>query len=119
MAHTLDIILAVILILRALRGWARGAISGIVSLIGLIGGVWVGLWASGDIVSRITNNSSSWLTTGLLRLGVVLVIIEVIHGLCMGLARWIRRASETVGLGILDRIGGALLSVAANPVKNP
>ena len=113
MAHTLDIILAVILILRALRGWARGAISGIVSLIGLIGGVWVGLWASGDIVSRITNNSSSWLTTGLLRLGVVLVIIEVIHGLCMGLARWIRRASETVGLGILDRIGGALLSVAA------
>ena len=113
MAHTLDIILAVILILRALRGWARGAISGIVSLIGLIGGVWVGLWASGDIVSRITNNSSSWLTTGLLRLGVVLVIIEVIHGLCMGLARWIRRASETVGLGLLDRIGGALLSVAA------
>ena len=59
MAHILDITLAVILILRALRGWTRGAISGIASLIGLIGGVWVGLWASGDIVSRITNNSSS------------------------------------------------------------
>ncbi len=73
MAHTLDIILAVILILRALRGWTRGAISGIASLIGLIGGVWVGLWASGDIVSRITNNSSSWLATGPLRFGVVLV----------------------------------------------
>ena len=42
MAHILDITLAVILILRALRGWTRGAISGIASLIGLIGGVWVG-----------------------------------------------------------------------------
>ena len=87
MAHILDITLAVILILRALRGWTRGAISGIASLIGLIGGVWVGLWASGDIVSRITNNSSSWLATGPLRFGVVLVIVEVIHGLCNGLAR--------------------------------
>lgn len=97
--HILDITLAVILILRALRGWTRGAISGIASLIGLIGGVWVGLWASGDIVSRITNNSSSWLATGPLRFGVVLVIVEVIHGLCNGLARRICHASETAGLG--------------------
>jgi len=113
MAHILDITLAVILILRALRGWTRGAISGIASLIGLIGGVWVGLWASGDIVSRITNNSSSWLATGPLRFGVVLVIVEVIHGLCNGLARRICHASETAGLGALDRIGGALLSATA------
>lgn len=113
MAHILDITLAVILILRALRGWTRGAISGIASLIGLIGGVWVGLWASGDIVSRITNNSSSWLATGPLRFGVVLVIVEVIYGLCNGLARRTCHASETAGLGALDRIGGALLSATA------
>ncbi|MBD4650944.1 serine protease, partial [Xanthomonas citri pv. citri] len=57
--------------------------------------------------------SSSWLATGPLRFGVVLVIVEVIHGLCNGLARRICHASETAGLGALDRIGGALLSATA------
>ena len=113
MAHTLDIILAVILILRALCGWARGASVGLVRLLGLMGGVWVGLWASGEIVPRITSESSSWFATGALRIGVVLVIAEILHGFCVGLARRIRHASEAAGLGTLDRIGGALLSAAA------
>jgi len=52
MAHILDITLAVILILRALRGWTRGAISGIASLIGLIGGGWGGVWGAGGPVER-------------------------------------------------------------------
>lgn len=45
----LDVVLVLLLIGQARRGWRRGAVVGVLSLAGLILGAWFGLWLAGSV----------------------------------------------------------------------
>ena len=53
MPHILDVILVLCLAMRAMAGWMRGAVVGVASLIGLVLGVWAGLWTSGIVEDEL------------------------------------------------------------------
>ena len=113
MPHILDVILVVYLAMRAMAGWMRGAVVGVASLIGLVLGVWAGLWTSGIVADQFFDENWTWLAAGAVRVCITLVIAEIIQGICVHIAQHIHRAFNSVGLGNVDRFGGSVLNVIA------
>lgn len=113
MPHILDVILVVYLAMRAIAGWMRGAVVGVASLIGLVLGVWAGLWTSGIVADQFFDENWTWLAAGAVRVCITLVIAEIIQGICVHIAQHIHRAFNSVGLGNVDRFGGSVLNVIA------
>ena len=113
MPHILDVILVVYLTMRAMAGWMRGAVVGVASLIGLVLGVWAGLWTSGIVADQFFDENWTWLAAGAVRVCITLVIAEIIQGICVHIAQHIHRAFNSVGLGNVDRFGGSVLNVIA------
>lgn len=105
----LDIILVLILVVRAMRGWGRGALVEVAAVIGLVGGVWAGLRLSAIIVRQMAD-SASWLTTGIVRIALVILIAEITESICAKVAHRARRAAGSAGLARVDALVGAALS---------
>ncbi|MGK2310491.1 MarP family serine protease [Cutibacterium sp. V947] len=113
MPHILDVILMAGLTMRAVAGWRRGTIVGMASLIGLVLGVWAGLWTSGVVADEFFDENWTWLTAGAVRICIIVVAVELIHAICVHTAQRLRRVSDSVGLGNVDRFGGSVLNVIA------
>jgi uncharacterized membrane protein required for colicin V production len=104
-----DIVIVVVVLLAALRGFSQGAISQIATIVGLGAGFYLG--------TTIAPSLSHHFTKGHWRPAVALIIILVIClvGLTIGgiVGRMISRFVSALMLGIIDRVAGVAVGVVA------
>lgn len=107
---TLDIILAVFLVYFAFRGFSSGLIISIATLAGLV----IGFYAA----SHFSEFTANWLQhdlglkSGNIRLIAYVVTFVIVIVLIFLLGRFLTGVVKTVGLGIVNRLAGALFGLA-------
>ncbi|MGH3732866.1 MAG: CvpA family protein [Acidimicrobiales bacterium] len=104
-----DVVIVVIVVLAALRGFAEGAISQVTVLIGVGAGFIVG--------TTVAPSLSAHITTGHARpaLALALVLLITLIGVTIGgvVGHMISRVVSALMLGIFDRIGGIAVGAVA------
>lgn len=105
----LDIILGLLAVLVAIRGFRRGLLVGAASVVGFVGGAFAGTRIATPIARAITHGSSA----ALIGLVIVLVCAIVVQELLVRAAATARAALRLTPLRVVDGVGGAVLSVAA------
>jgi membrane protein required for colicin V production len=106
---TLDIILAIFLFYFAFRGFSQGFIISIATLAGLI----LGFWAA----SHFSEFTANWLQhdmglkSGNIKLIAYIVTFVIVVVLIFLLGRFMTGVVKTVGLGIVNRLAGALFGI--------
>jgi membrane protein required for colicin V production len=107
---TLDIILAVFLLYFAFKGFTNGFIISIATLAGLI----LGFYGA----SHFSEFTADWLQqdmglkSGNIRLIAYVVTFVIVIVLVFLLGKFLTGVVKTVGLGIVNRIAGALFGIA-------
>ncbi len=104
-----DLIIAVLVVLAAITGWADGAITRVLHVAGLAIGFFAMVALAPSLSSRITH--------GVARPVVALAIVGVGTILCGVAGRvlggFFARALHTIHLGVVDRVGGVLVGAAS------
>ncbi len=107
---TLDIILAIFLLYFAFKGFTNGFIISIATLAGLI----LGFYAA----SHFSEFTANWLQqdmglkSGNIRLIAYVVTFVIVIVLIFLLGKFLTGVVKTVGLGIVNRLAGALFGIA-------
>ena len=107
---TLDIILAVFLFYFAFKGFTNGIIISIATLAGLV----LGFYAA----SHFSEFTANWLQhdmglkSGNIKLIAYIVTFVIVVVLIFLLGRFMTGVVKTVGLGIVNRLAGALFGIA-------
>jgi membrane protein required for colicin V production len=106
---TIDIILAVFLVYFAYKGFSSGFIVSVATLIGLV----LGLYAA----AHFSEFTAGWLQSDMgmkssnLRLIAYVITFVLVVLLVFILGRFLTGVVKTVGLGIVNRLAGALLGI--------
>lgn len=101
-----DIVVSILALIALVNGWRKGLTTQFCSIVAVIGGIWlassfgaeVGAWM--DVEARYAKPAG------------FLVIFFVVLILLAVLSRLVKRLFSFVGLGVLDSLFGALISVA-------
>jgi membrane protein required for colicin V production len=107
---TLDIILAIFLFYFAYKGFTNGFIISIATLVGLI----LGFYAA----SHFSEFTANWLQHDMglkssnIKLIAYIITFVIVVILIFLLGRFLTGVVKTVGLGIVNRLAGALLGIA-------
>jgi len=107
---TIDIILAVFLLYFAIKGFSSGFLISIATLAGLV----LGFYAA----SHFSEFTATWLQqdmglkSGNIRLIAYIVTFVVVIVLIFLLGKFLTGVVKTVGLGIVNRLAGALFGLA-------
>ena len=107
---TLDIILAIFLLYFAIRGFSQGFIISIATLVGLIFGFWAASHFSEFTANWLQNDMG--LKSGNIKLIAYIVTFVIVVVLIFLLGRFMTGVVKTVGLGIVNRLAGALFGIA-------
>ena len=105
----IDVIFALLMVLAIVQGYRRGLIVAVFSFIAIIVGLAAAIKLSAAVANhlgRAVTISDKWLPV----VSFVLVFIVVVILIRLG-AKMIQRATQTVMLGWLNRLGGVLLYV--------
>jgi S1-C subfamily serine protease len=104
-----DLVIVILVILAGLRGFAAGAITQIAMFIGLGAGFYVGTLIAPSLAGDITKGH--WRPG----LALIIVLVAIMLGAVVGgmLGRLVSRVVSVLMLGIVDRIAGVAVSVAA------
>jgi len=106
----LDIILLVLLILAVIKGYQRGLIVGVFSLIAIIVGLAAAIKLStvvAEYIGRAVKISDTWLPV----ISFALVFIVIVLLIRLG-ANLLQKTAEIALLGWVNRLGGILLYIA-------
>jgi membrane protein required for colicin V production len=106
----IDLVFIVILVLAVFKGYRRGLIVGVFSLLAIIIGLAAAIKLSAVVASYIGTDSSiseKWLPVVSFAIVFILVVLLVRLG-----ANLIQRTAELAALGWVNRLGGILLYVA-------
>lgn len=103
--HAIDICLAIILVLALIKGFRDGIVVQVCGIAGLLLGAW--------LAYHFGRQAGAWI--GLegntaVAVGFVLILIGTLLVLALA-GRVVRGIFHLAGLGIVDKIGGALLSI--------
>lgn len=101
--NVIDIILALVLVWALISGLRKGLISQACSFVGLLLGVWLAF--------KFNDRLSDWIGAEIKGIAAYLILFAVgvlLAWLCSRVSSWILHG---VGLGIVDKIGGALFSL--------
>jgi membrane protein required for colicin V production len=107
---TIDIILAIFLLYFAYKGFTNGFIISIATLIGLV----LGFYAA----SHFSEFTANWLKQDMglqsnnIKLIAYIVTFVIVVVLIFLLGRFMTGVVKTVGLGIVNRLAGAVLGIA-------
>ncbi|AXE37510.1 MarP family serine protease [Acidipropionibacterium virtanenii] len=108
----LDVVLVLLLIGQARRGWRRGAVVGVLSLAGLILGAWFGLWLAGSVGDWMSNGTDlSALWTGIARIALFIITAEAGESILSGIGMRLRGANRIPTLRTADSLIGSVVSV--------
>ncbi len=110
-SSVLDIVLLLVLVGQASRGWRRGAVVGVLSLAGLVLGAWFGLWAAGRMAPWLAGQGLGSLGTGVVRILIFLLAAEAGESLLSGIGMRLNSANRIPTLRAADSLIGALVSV--------
>lgn len=103
----LDIIGLLIIGLAMLRGWGRGIIVGLCSLLGIVLGMLAALKLSGFVAGWMMEHG--WVTSAWAQLISWIVIFVAVLLVVRLLAKAVASALRSLSLGIFDRLGGMAL----------
>ena len=101
--NILDIILAIVLVWALISGLRKGLISQASSFVGLLLGVWLAF--------EFNDKLSEWIgvdVEGIAAYAILFAVGVVVAWIFSRISGWILRG---IGLGVVDKIGGALLSL--------
>lgn len=113
----LDVVLILLLIAQARRGWRRGAVIGVLSLAGLILGAWFGLWLAGragDWMASGTDLGALWIAIA--RIALFVLAAEAGESLLSGIGMRLRAANRIPTLRTADSLIGSVVSVVVAAV---
>ena len=101
----LDIILLIILALSVFEGFKKGVVAQLGGLVGIVIGIWLAF--------RYSDTVGGWLRIDPEIAGyVAFVLIILVAILVIGVIGWgMGKVVNLVGLGVLNRLGGVLLSL--------
>jgi len=105
-----DIALALLLLVGAWRGFVKGLVLSIASLVGLIGGIWAaarGSHIAADSLAPHVNWSVNTLSMASLAITFLAVVVAV-HLL----AKLLEKVLDLVALGLANKLAGALFGLA-------
>jgi membrane protein required for colicin V production len=106
----LDIIYAVLIILAIIKGWQKGLIVGLFSLVAIFIGLAAAIKLSAVVANYIGRNvriSKQWLP--IISFAIVFLIVVLLVRLG---AKAIQKFAESIMLGLFNRLGGVLLYAA-------
>ncbi|MGI4854434.1 MAG: CvpA family protein [Janthinobacterium lividum] len=107
--NPLDWIFAITLAVSTVTAFMRGLILSVVSVAGLVFGIFAAAFYSPRIVPYLLR----WVgTAALARVAAFLLILLCVYLLAALIGRLLRGAFSAVGLGFLDRLGGAVFGFA-------
>lgn len=107
--NTLDIFLAVILGIGLFRGFTRGFILELFSLISLVVGIFLAYHGSGILVDFVINNWNwEFAQMHVLAFVFILIVVIVIFQL---MGKGLTKLSDIVSLGLLNRILGGFFNL--------
>lgn len=101
--NIIDIILAIVLVWALVGGLRKGLISQASSFVGLLLGVWLAF--------KFNDRLSEWIgidVQGIAAYIILFVVGVLLAWICSRISNWILNG---IGLGVVDKIGGAILSV--------
>lgn len=102
----LDIIAVTLIVIYFIRGWRKGVIVAVFSLVAVVLGVICALKLSGTFAAYLF--SKGWVTSGWAQiLAYVLLFVGIIWLVRLG-ARLIQRSVEAVMLGLINRLAGGV-----------
>jgi S1-C subfamily serine protease len=101
-----DVVIILLVVLMALQGYARGFLVGVMSLVGFIGGAFVGT----RIGPLLLHRGASSPYAPLFGLGGALILGGLLGSIFEGVARRVRRFMWLPGLRLVDGLLGALLT---------
>lgn len=107
--NIIDIIIGIALIFGAIRGFSRGFISQIVGLFGIIVAIFVSLQFYHLIESFLL--PLNWISPSFISIVALLVTFGLIYLSIKIVSYVLQKSIETVGLGIFNRIAGAVVGV--------
>jgi membrane protein required for colicin V production len=108
--NTLDIILAIILLLFAIGGYRQGFIIGLATLAGLILGIWAAMHFSG-YAAHILKDVVHMHTTHMVLVSFVFTFLAVLI-LIFLLGKILETFIKIIALGFFNRLAGALFGIA-------
>lgn len=104
----LDAILLVLVLVRGLVGWRRGAFWGLLSLVGVVAGGWAGLWAGPQVVGLLPAGWGIRPVTTAVLIATFVVCAELGSRLGGWLAVVLRGGGRPA---LLDSVVGALVNI--------
>ena len=106
----LDIALLILLLIGAWRGFVKGLVLSVASLVGLVGGIWAAQHIShltaAELAPHVTWNEQ---TIGMVSLGLTFLgVVVAVHLL----AKLLEKFLDLVALGFANKLGGAAFGLA-------
>lgn len=104
-----DLVIVVLVVLAALRGFFEGAIRQVASLVGLGLGFLVGVWLAPSLSARVTH--ANW--RPLLALVMIMIIASLGSALGGFVGSIVAKFAHALMLGLADRVAGVVVGVLA------
>jgi uncharacterized membrane protein required for colicin V production len=104
-----DLVIVVLVVLAALRGFFEGAIRQVASLIGLGVGFLLGVWIAPALSTRITH--AAW--RPLLALIIIMLLAGIGSALGGFVGAMVAKIAHAMMLGMIDRVAGVVVGVVA------
>ena len=105
----LDIFLLLVLIVGAWRGFTKGLLLSVASLVGLVGGIWAASHFS-HLVAENLSQHVSWSVNTIHMASLALTFLLVVLGVHL-LAKLLEKVLDLVALGFVNKLAGAVFGL--------
>ncbi|MDG1673814.1 MAG: CvpA family protein [Flavobacteriales bacterium] len=105
----LDIFLLLALLVGAWRGFAKGLLLSVASLVGLVGGIWAASHFSHLVAERLSEHVT-WSVNTMHMASLALTFLLVVVGVHL-LAKLLEKVLDLVALGFVNKLAGAVFGL--------
>jgi len=105
----IDIVLLLVLLVGAWRGFTKGLVLSVASLVGLVGGIWAASHFS-SLVADTMATQVSWSGNTIHMAALATTFLLVVAGVHL-LAKLLEKTLELVALGLVNKLAGAVFGL--------
>ena len=106
---TLDVVLLLVLLVGAWRGFTKGLILSVASMVGLVGGIWAASHFSHMVAEQLAPHVT-WSVNSLHMASLALTFLLVVVTVHL-LAKLLEKMLDLVALGLVNKLAGALFGL--------